>query len=156
MWKKRKTLLDFFTGEAAECKSGSVIFPITLRAGRAGSPPWCLYFPPHCVQTLSCHSAWWISTVSHLSFLSRRSLLVSLVCSSALSLSFMARSYPAYGRRLGDGRRLVCTFSSKLKYSCMCACGLCVRTTSRVCVYCFFFFFARWCIKHGRLIQPSE
>lgn len=87
-------------------------------------------------------SAWWISSLSEpLSPLS-----FSFSClAPALSLSFMAYFCAAtqalakgwlvgwlVGREWGDGRWLVCTFSSKLKYSCMCAC---VAVCERLHVY---------------------
>lgn len=86
----------------------------------------------------SLRSAWWISSLSEpLSPLS----LSSSSLAPALSLSFMAYSCAAtqalakgwlVGRGWGDGRWLDCTFSSKLKYSCMCAC---VAVCERLHVY---------------------
>lgn len=129
----QKKQLCFFTGEAAECKSGSVIFHTTLRE-LSGLP---LYPDVYIFLRVLSHplrSAWWISSLSDP--LSPLSFSFPMLV-SALSLSFMAYSCAATqalaeGLGWGDGRWSVCTFSSKLKYSCMCAC---VAVWERLHVY---------------------
>lgn len=109
--------------------------------------------------TLSHHSAWWISSLSDLlsplSFSFHPPNHPSLAPSR--SLSFMAYSCAATqaldggsaGWGWGDGRWLVCTFSSKLKYSCMCAC---VAVWVRLHVYPSLVFV---CLQYVRLFMSA-
>lgn len=155
--KKKEKRLYFFTGKAAECKSGSVISPNTLRKLPELSLPLDVYiflyifsypFPLFCLMNFQSVRPLYLHSLS---------LLTSLV--SVLSLSFMAYSCAAY---VGFGWGLVgpvlwgwATFalhifeqSEIFMYVCLC---LCVRVTSRVCVCCIFFF-TMWCIKPCRLL----
>lgn len=102
------------------------------RAVRAATPRWCLNLLLVLAHPPS--SAWWISSLSD-----PLSLLFSLphACSFSIIYGLFLCCYTGFCWGLGwggggDGRWSVCTFSGKLKYSCMCAC---VAVWERLHVY---------------------
>lgn len=126
-----KKRLYFFTGEAAECKSGSVIFHTTLGelSGLPLRPDVYIFLwhplPPSPLRLMNFQSV--SPTISTLLL----SHPLPRSCSFSIIYGLLAVPLPGLRLRVGisggmgvDGR---CArfffffFSSKLKYSCMCA-----------------------------------